>query len=109
MSAPRPSVLLLQCLCPARHCIIALAGEAPPATVESMTESAKAGIESAIAAKSLDPWCALCGAPREQWSFEVAELADRTLAQVMPALRASEAEQIATQTRMKAEARALRN
>jgi hypothetical protein len=109
MSAPRPSVLLLLCLCPAQHRIIALAGEAPPATVESMTELAKASLEAAIAAKTIKPVCELCKAPRDQWSFEVAELADRTLAEVMPALRASEAEQIATQARFKAEARALRN
>lgn len=109
MSEPRPSVLLLQCLCPARHCVLAFAGEAPPATVESMTAAARAGVEAAIAAGKMRPVCALCQAPRELWSFEVAELPDHTLAEVLPALQQQEAEQIAMQARMKAEARAARN
>lgn len=108
MSEPR-AVLLLQCLCPARHCIIALAGEAPPATAESMTEQARAGLDAAIASKAINPWCELCKARREHWSFEVAELPGRTLAEVLPALKRSEAEQLQTQARFKAEARADRN
>jgi hypothetical protein len=103
------SVLLLQCLCPARHCIIALAGEAPPATAESMTEQARAGLDAAIAAHTINPWCELCKAKREQWSFEVAELPGKTLAEVLPALKRQEAAQLATQASIKAEERAARN
>lgn len=108
MSEPR-AVLLLQCLCPARHCIIALAGEAPPATAESMREQAIAGLESAIASKTINPWCELCQAPRDQWTFEVAELPDRTLAEIMPELKRQEAAQIRSAAAIKAGARAARN
>lgn len=109
MSEPRPSVLLLQCLCPSRHCIIALAGEAPPATAENMTEQARAGLDGAIASKAINPWCELCNAPRDQWAFEVAEIPGRTLADVLPELRRNEAEQLASQASIKAEERARRN
>jgi hypothetical protein len=108
MSEPR-AVLLLQCLCPARHCIIALAGEAPPATAEEMKDRAVVALEAAIESKAINPWCELCKAPRGFWSFEVAELPGRTLAEIMPELKRQEAAQMQTQAAMKAEDRARRN
>jgi hypothetical protein len=94
---------------PERHCIIALAGDSPPATAENMTEQARAGIDGAIEAKLINPWCELCKARREQWIFEVKEVPDRTLAEIAPELRRQEAAQMQTQAAIKAGERAARN
>jgi hypothetical protein len=109
MSEPAPRVHLVQCLCPARHCIMAGAGEEPPGTAAGAVDGLKAGIEEAIAAGGMNPWCELCRAPRDQWSFEVATIENRKLAELLPALKHQEAAQLATQAAIIAERRASRN
>lgn len=88
---------------------MALAGEDPPGTAAEVTETLRTGIEQTIAAGRLNPWCELCKAPRDAWSFEIATLENRTLADVWPALKREEAAQLETQAVMKAEARHSRN
>jgi hypothetical protein len=74
-----------------------------------MTEAARATVDTAIEGKRINPFCGICKARREHWSFEVAELPGRTLAEVLPALQREEAEQVQTRERIHAEARANRN
>lgn len=109
MSEPQTSVLLLQVLCPARHCILGFAGEAPPLTRESIAADARQAIEAAIAAKVLNPWCGICRAEREHWSFEVAELPGRTMAEIEPEIRRQETNQMAARAAFEARERAARN
>lgn len=104
-----PRVHLVQCLCPARHTIMAIAGEDPPASAEQTLIQLRDAIEQTIAAGRINPRCELCQAPRDQWTFETATLENRTLAEVLPALKREEAAQLATQASIKAEERAARN
>lgn len=107
---PEPkSVLLLQCLCPQRHCIMAFVGEQPPETAESIAQTARDGIEAAIASGTLNGWCALCRAQRETWQFEVKLIPDTTLEALMPALKRQEAEQLRSQAAILADDRHSRN
>jgi len=100
---------LVQCLCPARHCIMAAAFQCPPGTQEEAIELCRSSIERNIADKQMQPWCGICAAPRNSWSFEIASLPGLTLDAVMPALRASEAAQMETAATVKAVERHSRN
>lgn len=82
-------VKLAQCLCPKRHCIVALSfmeDVSDESTIESMkaavfaltySGSMKAHPELAIVREAMhlpegiDPWCGLCGAKKETWMYEV--------------------------------------
>lgn len=96
------SVYLVQCLCPARHCIMATAVES-----ESIQECRDAetlllaAIDAGIANTLVDPWCGLCRAPREQWHTETGKTIWATMAEATPHLRAEEAAQIATAQQLK--------
>lgn len=88
------NIRLVQCLCPARHCITALAFA--PAAMDDATaiRRLRAGVEAAIAAGALDPWCALCGS--RDWRYEVGRTRFRTMEEARPALEEMEARQAAT-------------
>jgi hypothetical protein len=54
------NVHIVQCLCPQRHCICAIAyqpGERH--TPETVIEKFRAQVEAAIQTKALNPWCGL--------------------------------------------------
>lgn len=106
---PTPRVHLVQCICPARHCIMAVAGEEPPETAAAIVDQLRSAIEQTIAAGRIDPWCALCRAPREQWTFEIVAIPGRTLDEIMPSLRAVEGAQLNYAASLRAEQRHSRN
>lgn len=102
-------VHLVQCLCPARHCIMAATFQEPPGIQEQALELLRGSIEQTIAGGRLNPQCEICKAPRDQWSFEIATIDGVTLDEIMPALRHQEAAQMQTQAAIKAEERHRRN
>jgi hypothetical protein len=81
--------LLAQCLCPNRHCLLALAFPAGDISAAEALEAIQTAAAVAIQKETssaatatlhklglpvgINPWCALCGAPSEKWIFEVAE------------------------------------
>ena len=99
MSKPR----IVQCLCgPQRHCIMALAYEPGvtfpslpdgPVTAEKAPQILRQLVDIAIAAEQMNPWCAICRAPRAQWLFEDAALAFEALEEAQPYLRQLEEQQ----------------
>jgi len=109
MSEPAVRVHLVQCLCPARHCLMASAAQEPPGSKDEALEIVKATIEAAIASKRINPWCGICKAPREQWTFEVATLPGRTLDELLPEIQRQESQQIATAAAIAATQRAMNN
>lgn len=109
MSEPAVRVHLVQCLCPARHCIMASAGQEPPGTAAESLAIVKEAIEAAIAAKKINPYCAICRAPREHWNFEVATIPGRTLEELRPALEREERNQAQTAAAIAATQRAMNN
>lgn len=56
---------LAQCLCPERHAIVAFAAFEPDRDEAALVETLRA------AAALVDPWCGICGAAREAWTYEV--------------------------------------
>ena len=93
-------VLIVQCLCPSRHAILAMAHEVadPHAAVEDL----RVAMEAVLASGSLNPWCALCGAPAASWSYEAGATQYRTLVEATPELKRLEAEQLETARALKA-------
>lgn len=83
-------VHLIQLLCPQRHCIFAGAYEDDKDTYEG-TVAAMEEIKGGSPA-----WCGLCHASAATWKYEDRVLACATLAEAMPALRASGQDQIIT-------------
>jgi hypothetical protein len=88
-------VWICQCLCPARHCILANVGvaddteEAEEAVAVPLREAVALGLQS----KVLNPWCGLCNARADSWKFEISLTRFRSIEEAMPALKQIENEQ----------------
>jgi hypothetical protein len=101
-------VRIVQCLCPKRHCILAIAYKPGVSTApdpdspdlrtlltrENASGHLRRRVELLLAMKAMDPYCGLCGA--REWTYEDASTRFETLAEAMPHLEQSEAEQRAT-------------
>ena len=89
------TVWLAQCLCPDRHAILALAGEAVDAEEAEREIAApfRANVDDVIRLRMVNPWCSLCHAPRESWIFELERTRFDTLDEAAPHLKQAEAEQ----------------
>jgi len=86
------AVVLVQLLCPDRHCITAVAsGEKSP---EEMIALFKTMIALGIERHALNPWCGLCGAPADTWQYEATRTPWPTMEEAMPILRTGEQGQI---------------
>lgn len=88
-------VWVAQCLCPARHCIIASAGEAESvgAATVVVLDALQEAVEAAMANGSLNPWCGICRAEAETWQYELARTRYRSMQEAMPHLREAEEQQ----------------
>jgi hypothetical protein len=91
-------VHIVQCLCPSRHCVLAVsydpANPDPEATVRTPEQGITALrtlVEAAISKSLINPWCGICGS--RTFTYEDAETRWKTMEEAMPYLKASEAEQ----------------
>jgi len=73
-------VHLIQHLCPARHCIMAVAYQPDEHTHEQALERLR-GMEASL---KVNPWCGICGST--ELRFEDSETIYTTLAEATPAL-----------------------
>lgn len=91
------SVWICQCLCPARHCILAVTGEfdTERAAVALRVELRRA-VVGLLASGAMNPWCGLCDAKRATWRYEVRRTIFATMAAAEPGLREIEAAQART-------------
>src|SRR5262245_24072905 len=91
-------VWLAQCLCPQRHCIMAAAAEAGTEEVarEAALEPLRMAIEAALCSFKLNPWCGICEAPAQQWTFEIGRTPYHSLAEAKAPLEEEERKQRAT-------------
>jgi hypothetical protein len=91
-------IWIAQCLCPARHCMMATAGEAD-SEAEAQAEvrqPLRRLVASLLLDGALNQWCGLCGAHRATWKYEVARSRYRTREEAVPELKRLEAEQALT-------------
>ena len=91
------NVRLVQCLCPARHCIVAVAF-APGTDFRDDREAIlwlQARVEKMLAGGGdvMNPWCGICRAAADRWRYEVAGTRFGTLEEAWPALKLAEAMQ----------------
>jgi len=98
-------VHIVQCLCPSRHCIMAISYD--PAGPNSQIKTPEEGIETlkrmvdtAINGLLVDPWCGICKS--RTFSYEDGETRWRTLEEARPYLEASEAEQANVRRQLRA-------
>lgn len=89
-------VWICQCLCPDRHCIMAAANEAESEkdAQRIRTELRRQAIEW-LKSGALNNWCGLCGAGVATWRYELRRTRFATMAEAMPHLRQTEAENVA--------------
>jgi hypothetical protein len=91
-------VWLCQCLCPARHCILAAAGEAEgeAQAAQLVDQPLRAQVEEMLAGGVLNPHCAMCDAKAASWRYELRETAFASLIAAASDLERLERENLAT-------------
>jgi hypothetical protein len=105
-------VRIVQCLCPSRHCIMAIAylpgiTSTPDVSDEDITlteanaaDHLRLMVEDAVGAGWLDPWCGICRS--RDFHYEDGRTAFQTLAEAYPVMKALEDAQRRTREFMKA-------
>jgi hypothetical protein len=92
---------MAQCLCPDRHCILALAQAIEddcPEDIARLLDRLQGTVDQALAERVINPWCGLCHAEPERWICEAGRTAFTTLAEAKPAIAESQARQDAVRT-----------
>jgi len=91
-------VWICQCLCPARHTIMATAGEATDDrdAEEEIAKPLRVRIGLLLASGEINPWCGLCNALAKTWRYELGPTLFRSMDEATPVLRKLEADQAAT-------------
>lgn len=92
------TVWIAQCLCPDRHCIVATAGEAEDEVLaRSIILSAlRYSVGDMLRQKTINPWCALCGAEHTTWRYEVGRTSFQKMEEALPKIREIEEAQAVT-------------
>jgi hypothetical protein len=91
---PERRVWIVQCLCPARHCIAAVTAEADSIEgARPIERELRRQLDEMMIAGAINPWCGLCGAERPTWRYETARTRFATMAEAQPELERSQAEQ----------------
>jgi hypothetical protein len=87
-------VWIAQCLCPQRHAICATSGKAKDVTDASeLAVSLRAQVREMIDDGTINPWCGLCAAKAETWTYELGRTRFGSMQEAEPELRQSEREQ----------------
>jgi hypothetical protein len=91
-------VWIAQCLCPARHAILASVGEAESyrEARDKIMHPLRAQVEELVGDGTLNPFCGICYAPSDTWRYEVGRTRFTTMAEALPTLKETEAKQLAT-------------
>lgn len=95
------AVLIVQCLCPSRHCLMGLAiQDAEPAEAEAALREMFLG---AVAGRVLNAWCGICGST--ELTFEARRSRFQTLLEAQVDLAESELRQAETRAALDAQGR----
>jgi hypothetical protein len=82
---------LLQCMCPSRHCIVAIAYDPDSLPAETAMNGFQSLVGVLIQQKRIDPFCGLCGS--RVWHYEDGVSKFKTVQEAMPMLQALELQQ----------------
>lgn len=102
-------VRLVQCLCPARHAIMATAYEPETIKPEDAIAALRRAIAGALRIGALNPWCGICGARDSQWAYEDNQTRFHTIEDAKPELARLEQENAKAREMVAAQIRAARN
>lgn len=91
-------ILLAQCLCPQRHCILAATH---PDDGTDLVQYLKNQLLALIRGNQIDPWCGICGAKAREWKYEVATTPFATMEEALPVIAQEQAKQLATLEHLK--------
>jgi hypothetical protein len=92
------TVWICQCLCPDRHCIMAAVCEAETETEADTAVRAplRRTLQELLQNRTVNPTCALCGAHRATWRFELGRTRFATMEDAGPELAELQAQNLAT-------------
>jgi hypothetical protein len=99
--SPDARIRIVQCLCPKRHAIMAIAYTPADITDADVTEALTSQIRSMVQHGVLDPWCGICGSTT--WHVEVGQTAFATMEEATPHLKALEAENLRARNFLRAQ------
>jgi hypothetical protein len=88
---------IIQCLCPQRHCILAVAYDDAVAPGDEAMQALKNGVQAMVSVGLIDPWCGFCESRELFYEDRITNFA--TMEEAQPALKACETEQLATAAR----------
>jgi hypothetical protein len=89
-------IYIAQCLCPSRHCIMAVAFDALHVTPEAGADLLRMTVEDYIRRKVINPWCGLCHS--RDFRYEAQPTRFETMEQAMPHVKELERQQAKTAT-----------
>lgn len=78
-------VHITQCLCPDRHCIMAIVWKEPDFTPETAIRKLEGIVSDMIAKKTLNPWCGLCNSRTLKCEDGVTRF--KTIEEAMPVIK----------------------
>lgn len=87
-------IYVIQCLCPNRHAIFAVAYDPKDIAHDVVMAGFQAQIEGWIADKTINPWCGICES--RVWTYEQRRTKYDTIEEAKPELRKLEVEQLFT-------------
>ena len=89
-------VWIVQCLCPHRHCILAAANEVEDvAGATELMDELHGAVDGLVADGTLNPWCGICHAKQDTWTYDIGRTRYTTLTDAAPLLLELEAKQAA--------------
>ena len=94
-------VHVTQCLCPKRHCIMAIAWQEPEYTPDTAKEKLKSIIKRLMERGAINGFCGICNSSK--LTYEDGVTGFKTLDEAMPHLRAVERANLATKRYLDAE------
>lgn len=83
---------IIQCLCPQRHCILALAYDDTEGGGEEILGLLQATVAGSIEQGLLNPWCGICQA--REWTYEDGKTHFTSLAEAKPFLEQCQRDQM---------------
>jgi hypothetical protein len=87
-------VWIAQMLCPNRHCIAALIGEADDEAEAARVLPLQTAVDAMLAEGGINPWCGICGAERASWRAEWGRTRFRTMAEAEGPLQQNQRKQL---------------
>lgn len=89
-------VHIVQCLCPSRHCIAAIAFDDKDLSPEKALEGFPMLVNSTVAVGGWNPWCGICRS--RDWHYELGRTRWETLEEAMPRIKELERQQALTRS-----------